>query len=109
MARYGERQAEATAKRAAFGGFTHSGSWFESEAPVRGALTAFVRKAIALRLSGKPPADIILALAVESPEVRAVFVPVAAQWSALSRFDQWGAAHTACSAHEAVKRGGKGA
>lgn len=109
MASYREAKRETAEKAKPYGGFTHDGRWFTSETPVRGALTEFVRRAINMRAQGRSPCDVILSLAVEPPEVRAAFVPVAAQWSTLTRGGDWYAAFTTSSAHEAIKRQGRGA
>lgn len=72
-------------------------------------VTTFVRRAIALvRDKHATPADMLVEVSREGPEVRALFVGVAGQWSNIDRYHDWPCATTSNSVHEAIKRQGKG-
>lgn len=109
MTAFVRKPREAAATAAVHYAFTRYGKAFPADGPVDNAVTSFVRRAIRLiRDRRLPPADLLVEVLSEGEDVRALFVPVAAQWSALTRYHEWPCAWTTSSALETIKRQGRG-
>lgn len=104
-----KRDVDGGPSAATWPGFTRDGHFFRSDAPVSNDVTLFVRRAVRLvRDQRLPPADLLVEVLKEGEAVRSLFVGVAGQWSALTRYHEWPCAASTSSVHEAIKRQGLG-